>query len=197
MKKWGVLNSTRIDDKELRVDLGQGNFIFVGSSCDMWAEEIPDSWVETVIKHCEKFDNKYLFQTKNPKRFWMYWDEFLSNEKYHLATTIETNRTHSAFMGDTPTPKERAYELGGFEGDHNRILTIEPVMDFDLDEFQKLINFVDPSQINIGADSGGNNLPEPSNHKLLLLIDWLDKETDYSFKLKKNLKRLYDVSNRG
>jgi molybdopterin converting factor small subunit len=34
------------DEKELKTDLGKGNFIFVGSSCDMWAQNIPEEWIE-------------------------------------------------------------------------------------------------------------------------------------------------------
>lgn len=38
MKRWGNLRPARFDEKELNTDLGSGNFIFVGSSCDMWSE---------------------------------------------------------------------------------------------------------------------------------------------------------------
>ena len=69
MKRWGALRPVRFDTKELKTDLGTGNFIFVGSSCDMFAEDIPDKWITLTLQHCEKFGgNKYLFQTKNPKR---------------------------------------------------------------------------------------------------------------------------------
>lgn len=40
MKRFGKLNKVRFDAKELKTDLGTGNFIFVGSSCDMFAENI-------------------------------------------------------------------------------------------------------------------------------------------------------------
>ena len=45
-----------------------------------------------------------------------------------------------------------------------------------------------PIQVNIGADSGGNNLPEPSKEKIIELIFELEKFT--KVKQKKNLKRL-------
>lgn len=34
-------------------------------------------------------------------------------------------------------------------------------MDFDLKEFVTLLKISNPVQINIGADSGSNNIPEP------------------------------------
>jgi len=55
MKRWGKLNPVRFDEKELKTDLGSGNFIFVGSSCDMWAENIPDKWIfKTLISEKTK-----------------------------------------------------------------------------------------------------------------------------------------------
>lgn len=54
MKRWGKLKPTRFDEKELKTDLGKDNFIFVGSSCDMFAEKIPNEWIEKTLEHCQK-----------------------------------------------------------------------------------------------------------------------------------------------
>jgi len=45
-----------------------------------------------------------------------------------------------------------------------------------------------PVQVNIGADSGNNNLPEPSWEKIQQLVGILEKKTRVV--LKKNIKRL-------
>jgi hypothetical protein len=45
-----------------------------------------------------------------------------------------------------------------------------------------------PKQVNIGADSGNNHLPEPSKREILQLIDELQKFTVVA--KKKNLARL-------
>ena len=79
----------RFDEIELNTDLGEGNFIFVGSSCDMWAEGIFGNWIFVTLKHCNKFKNKYLFQSKNPDRFDA-WFGILPKDSI-LATTIESN----------------------------------------------------------------------------------------------------------
>lgn len=41
MKKFDGLLPIRFDPKELEVNLGNGNFIFVGSGTDAWAFDVP------------------------------------------------------------------------------------------------------------------------------------------------------------
>ena len=67
-------------------------------------------------------------------------------------------------------------------------VTIEPIMDFDLDEMVSMIKFCGPLKVNIGADSKNNHLPEPSKEKLLALINELQKFTIID--RKSNLERL-------
>ncbi|GAH92256.1 unnamed protein product, partial [marine sediment metagenome] len=51
----------RFDEKELKRDLGTGNFIFVGSSIDMFAEKVPGEWIAAVLGRCYQYpENKYL-----------------------------------------------------------------------------------------------------------------------------------------
>ena len=90
-------------------------------------------------------------------------------------------------MGFAPPPFERAesmYKITGYE----KQVTIEPIIDFDLNEMVTLIKMCNPQQVNIGADSGNNNLPEPSKEKLLALIEELQKFTVIDRKT--NLNRL-------
>lgn len=67
-------------------------------------------------------------------------------------------------------------------------VTIEPIMDFDPYEMISMIKFAGPLKVNIGADSKGNHLPEPSKEKLLSLIDELNMFTIID--QKRNLQRL-------
>ncbi|MCJ7447931.1 MAG: hypothetical protein MUO72_09570 [Bacteroidales bacterium] len=182
MKRWGKQKPVHFDEKELKTDLGSGNFIFVGSSCDMFAKNIPDEWINKTMEHCRKLDNTYLFQSKNPQRF-MY---VIFPPKTKLCTTIETNRWYPGFMNDSPIPTYRSLGLSGYIGD--KYITIEPIMDFDLQDLVYMIKKCNPIQVNIGADSGNNNLPEPSKKKILALIDELKKFTVID--QKRNLKRL-------
>lgn len=73
MKGKRLLPPLRLELKELKVNLGEGNFIFVGSSTDEWAANVPSEWIEQVLDYCDGFDNSYLFQSKNPARFWNIW----------------------------------------------------------------------------------------------------------------------------
>src|SRR3990167_5227085 len=68
-------------------------------------------------------------------------------------------------------------------------VTIEPIMVFDLEEFAGRIRDIDPIFVNIGADSKGHNLPEPSWEEVRALIDKI-REAGIEVRLKKNLNRL-------
>lgn len=184
MKRWGEQKAPRFDRKEMKADLGVGNFIFVGSSCDMWAKDIPASWISVTLDHCKRYDNSYLFQSKNPELPAMCAP--LLPIKSILCTTIETNRVYSYIMGNTPTPMQRADGLRMFPG--QKYVTIEPIIDFDLEPMVELIKICNPEQVNIGADSGNNGLPEPPIEKVLELVDRLKAFTTIA--KKKNLDRL-------
>lgn len=188
MKRWGTLKETRFDEKELKTDLGNNNFIFVGSSCDMFADDIQYEWINKTLNYCDKFDNKYLFQSKNPERFLklMNCDNISKNSVF--CTTIETNRWLPDIMKNCPDIMDRAIAMYDISCLINTYVTIEPIIDFDIDPMVKTIMICNPVQVNIGADSGGHNLPEPSKEKILELIHELEKFT--IVKQKKNLKRI-------
>ena len=174
------------DEKELKTPLGEGNIIFVGSSCDMWADNIPPEWIIKTIEHCEMFSNNtYLFQSKNPQRF----IDFLQGQDFPkeviIGTTIETNRRNNT-ISSCPLPQERAYALSKYKG--RKFVTIEPILDFDIEELVELIKHISPEFVNIGADSKNHNLPEPNGAKILILIKELEKFTKVN--KKENLKRL-------
>lgn len=190
MKVWKQ-KPLRLVEKELNEDLGNENFIFVGSSTDMFAKDVPEEWIARVLNQCAKHRNKYLFQTKNPARL-IHFNPFLISILTHnmrkivLGTTIETNRFYKEFMGKAPKPIKRAEALSAFI--YPKMVTIEPIMDFDLHDLVEMIKAVDPEWVNIGADSKGHKLPEPSKEKVLALIKELKLFTDV--KIKDNLKRI-------
>jgi len=172
------------DEKELKTDLGSGNTIFVGSSCDMWADFIPMNWIEKVIRHCLRLNlNKYLFQTKNPGRF-LELGDFLP-DKVLLGCTVESNQNHD-FISLAPKMEER-YECMS-ELIYPTMISIEPIMDFDLDVMVRWMQEIKPVFVSIGADSGNNHLPEPEPQKIEHLIKALQGFT--KVKIKDNLKRL-------
>ena len=180
----------RLIDSELKTNLGSGNFIFVCAQHDLFADDIPSVYIDRILTHCANHpNNKYLFQTKNPFRI----SDFTIDFDHAICTTIETNRWYPEYMGNTQKPEDRAFYMDDLwhKNKHGKIknyVTIEPIMDFDLKEMLHLIDICSPEQVNIGADSGNNNLPEPDKAKILQLISVLEKFT--IVKQKSNLKRL-------
>jgi hypothetical protein len=61
-------------------------------------------------------------------------------------------------------------------------------MKFNLKEFTELIQTCHPTQVNIGADTGRNDLPEPTKEEINDLIAELSDFT--TIHNKKNLNRL-------
>lgn len=53
----------------------------------------------------------------------------------------------------------------------NKLVSIEPIMDFDLDIFTQWIRDTGPSLVHIGYDNYNNGLPEPSLAKTKDLIE--------------------------
>lgn len=176
----------RLDEKEFKTDLGTGNIIFIGSSCDMFAKGIPNGWIYDTLEYTRQFSNTYLYQSKNPERMLKYTS--VMGPKTRIYTTIETNRWYKNIMKDSPPPVQRIMYMSMFPLYIDVYVTIEPIMDFDLYDMVRYIRECNPKQVNIGADSGNNNLPEPSKEKLLALIQELKKFTVID--QKRNLQRL-------
>ncbi|GAG24992.1 unnamed protein product, partial [marine sediment metagenome] len=177
------IGKLRLDEKALKDNLGEGNTIFVGSSTDMWAKEIPVDWIGKVLLTCCAYpDNTYLFQTKNPRRF-MDW-EFPKN--VILATTIETNRDFR--INKAPPTDERMRIMKELKVFSPLMISIEPIMRFDMDMFVSWIKDIKPKFVSIGADSKNSDLPEPNKREIDFLIKELKKFTEV--KVKDNLRRI-------
>jgi hypothetical protein len=92
-----------------------------------------------------------------------------------------------ARISAAPEPIDRINALKQWKGE--KMIAIEPVMDFNLDRFSQMILEAAPVQVNIGADSGRNRLPEPSAEKIEALINALKPHAIVH--LKDNLSRIY------
>jgi len=175
--------------RELRANLGNGNTIFVCDSIDLFAPDIPLSWLESVVMKTRFApDNTYLWHTKNPGRA-------TGNDRvrlcpspnYILCVTIESN-IYRPRISNAPPPIKRFIGLRNWKS--RRMITVEPIMRFDTAFVQDIIA-CQPEQVNIGADSGHNNLPEPSAEDVRKLI--VDLEAAGIRVVKKaNLRRLLD-----
>lgn len=188
VKRFGIKQKPPyLDEKELDTNLGKDNIIFVGSSIDMFAKGIPKLWIELILQHCRRHDNTYLFQSKNPGRF-MEFIEPVNKfpKKTILGTTLESDIDHK--ISKAPSPTIRMNDMVQIPADFKKMVSIEPIMDFDLDVFIKYIESIDPEYVSIGADSKGMHLKEPSKEKIEKLIQEIKKLT--KIKIKRNLNRL-------
>jgi DNA repair photolyase len=185
--KWLYEGPPKLIESQFKKSLGKDNFIFVGSMIDIFAAEIKGAWIGETLEYCRSFpDNKYLFQSKNPIAMLDWIDEFPANSI--IGTTIETNRFYSDHMGKTPLPQSRADHMRRISKMYPTMLTIEPIMAFNLDVLVNLVRWCQPQWVNVGADSQGHNLPEPTATEVEALISELKKFTEV--KVKKNLRRL-------
>ena len=168
-------------------NLGSGKYIFVVAQNDLFASNNGD-YIElyerliTVFMHLAKYPgNKYLIQSKciDSMRAIFGMNNGLLTDNIVLCTTFET--MNHAKLHD-------AWTFSKIKHPHKHV-TIEPIMAFDLLGFMKAMEMINPEQINIGADSGNNNLPEPTSEEVHALIKALiDK--GYNVFIKDNLKRL-------
>lgn len=157
--------------------------IFVVAHGDLFGAWVPTHVIGRILKVCrENRKECWFFETKNPLRYLGFfndtWTLFPINTV--LSTTIETNRTYPMeIRGHTPRPKERFDAILEIRktSQFPIHISIEPVMDFDLDVLVSWIKELNPVKILVGYDSLKNNLPEPPKAKTFRLIEELEKFT--------------------
>jgi len=141
----------------------------------------PPDFVKKIIARIVKNNEKrpeqtFYFQSKEPACLEQYLDLFPDN--VILVTTLETNRAQGyEFVSKAPVPLIRWSQF--LELDWPRkVVTIEPVMDFDVEEFTDWIIDVDPEYVWLGFNSRPQDveLPEPSMDKMEDFIAGLKAE---------------------
>lgn len=109
--------------------------------------------IAQIEEHLEKCPQKqFYFQTKNPKCLEQYIN-LLPPNNIILITTLETNRDEGyGQVSNAPLPSERLRAFKNLGWDR-KIVTIEPIIDFDYDIFLKWIISIKPMAIWIGYNS--------------------------------------------
>jgi len=158
----------------------------------MWTEAVSVDWIIRVLNRCRRYNNTYIFQSKNPARFapLVYSVDRIPRfpQLTILGITLETNRSYGQGWY-TPPPWARATAFVSERLDaFKKMVSIEPVMAFDLDVFLKWLRAIKPAFVSIGADSKGHKLPEPKPEELDMLVVALREFTEV--KLKENLARI-------
>lgn len=189
----------RLDADEFKTNLGEGNFIFVGSGIDLFADDIPEEWIKRTLDYCNEANNKlfgaknkYLFQSKNPMRIY----KFIEHPVFEysvVCTTIETNRNYPDIMRKSPPIESRVDAMSKISSKGVKTyVTTEPLMEFDLDQMIDSIKQCEPSQVNFGRNTNWKAIiPEPNSEDIKKLIEEVAKFTE-TIVIKKNLYKKYN-----
>jgi len=180
----------RLIEKEFDVKYGTGKSIFVEHCNDLFCDAVPNEWIRRVLDHCNAWpENEYVFQTKNPERM-LEWQEVFPPKRI-LGCTIETTCADViASVSKAPDPLSRFAAMMELRTEGERLfVTIEPILDGRMCELAQWCKSIDPEFVNIGADSKGSGLPEPSAEMVRLLISSL-QHFKVPIRAKSNLDRI-------
>lgn len=152
----------RLTDSLARTGFMQ--FIFTCASGDV--AFCSTGFLERIVERMrQEKDKTFLLQSKDPTTF----ERVKFPPNVILGTTIETNRDDLCASVSVARPaSERCRSLRDL--DHPlKMVTIEPVMDFDLDVMVGWIREIKPAMVWIGYDSRRSGLVEPPLEKVKAL----------------------------
>lgn len=175
-----------INETEFRSKFVKGDIIFVSDMGDLFGKFVPSDWIRRVLDHTSKFpEADFLFMTKNPERY----QEFLHcmPENSILGATIETNVDEILQvdkLSNAPLPSERYNAMKTLDWG-KKIISIEPIVDFEVQTFTKWIEDIYPFLVYVGYDNYNCHLREPPLNKTIQLIERI---SEYTLVIKKTLR---------
>jgi len=173
-----------LDEPKLLKGPPYAETVFVWAHGDMWSRTFPAGIRDAVLGRLRKsgHKSKFVFFTKNPQGYIDYFGSIkgpyhLMDDRFRFGVTVETNLHYAPeVQGNAPSQSARMFTI--MEGKYVfnlNYLSIEPIMDFDREEFAHWIILLNPEVVYIGYDSKGKHLPEPPLAKTLGLISDLTK----------------------
>ncbi len=139
-------------------------FIFTCANGDI--AFVTDDQFGRIVERIRAHDDRtFLLQTKDPER--AYSRPGMKLPRNVLAgITLETNRDDLALsVSNAPPPSKRYHDFTGVQH-KTKMVTIEPVLDFDLDIMLEWIATIRPVMVWLGYDSKHCGLPEPPLEKV-------------------------------
>lgn len=124
-------------------------------------------------RNSKRPDQTYYFQSKNPETFNRFKDALPGNAV--LLITLETNRNKGyRKISKAPGPVKRYRDFLAIDYPR-KVITVEPILDFDLDCFLEMLVSIQPEYIWLGFNSrpAQVQLPEPSYAKTQALVNEL------------------------
>jgi DNA repair photolyase len=166
-----------LNETEFRKRFKDGDFVFVSDMGDLFGDFIPRNWIIKVLERIKQFPKThFLILTKNPGRFEKFLEVMPKN--VILGATLETNRDN-CYLENTISraalPSLRYNAMKNLEWD-KKFISVEPILDFDLEIFSDWLQEISPFMIYVGYDNYRNNLPEPLLGKTLKLLKKISEE---------------------
>lgn len=154
------------------------DFVFFCDCIDYLRSDIPDEYIRRIYEWIERnYPTNFLSLTKNPERYLEFKDELPIN--MYVGSTIESNVNYPD-ISNAPLQMNRISSMMDITNSINifhyrRMISIEPILEFDLTSFVFYIRCINPEFVVIGYDNHKNKLPEPSKADTLMLIAELEK----------------------
>lgn len=152
-------------------------FIWCCSSGDI--SFFKPEWMLKIIKRIKQMpDRTFFFQTKNPIIF----NDYYFPKNCLLGITLETNRDNIYdLISNAPLPSKRFKDFLDIDFD-KKVITIEPILKFDLEILVSWLKELNPERIYLGFDTKKTNLPEPTLQETMNLYNELKKFTKVKLK---------------
>jgi protein gp37 len=151
----------------------KNQFVLVSDMGDLFGEWVPEEWITKVIAATKNSPSSvFRILTKNPSRC----KDFvhLCGDNVILGATIESNRAYAVSKAPPVSERARAMTELSYK---RKFVSVEPILDFDIDAFADMIEGIAPEIVAVGYDNWSNRLPEPSLAKTLQFIDRLNEFT--------------------
>jgi glycerol-3-phosphate cytidylyltransferase-like family protein len=161
----------RLDTKKM--PSAETVFVCGNGDISFCSQEYTESIIERVARYPER---TFYFQSKRPECFSPFLTQFPSN--VILVTTLETNRNEGyKLISKAPIPSQRCEQFRKLDYPR-RVVTIEPVMDFDTEIFFSWILDIKPEYVWLGFNSHPEQvqLREPSKEKVMEFMGRLRAE---------------------
>jgi hypothetical protein len=163
-------------------------FVFACASSDIAFCPI-EYLLKIIAKIKSEPDKIFLIQSKNPSAF----NRAGFPHNVILGTTLETNRD-DLYEGISKAPKPSARYKDLLKVNHTlKMVTIEPVIDFDMDTMVNWVVDINPCMVWLGYDSRSSGLPEPELEKVKQLY-WELGTRGFTVILKKIRKAWWEES---
>jgi hypothetical protein len=173
-----------------------GPRIFVEHMNDLFADGVDPWWTSRILRHCTDQGNRieFVVQTKRPDRAiaWSTIAESCLPPYCFFGTTIESDIFHEGITAGWLSPLGRASyfkDVLKYRSDIRPFVTVEPILKFNHSMMIRVISACKPGFVNIGADSKGAGLPEPTSGEITALVAEL-RARGITVNLKSNLQRL-------